>query len=148
MKYKIFMIVLVLLCYGALIIAGRLDTGIETFGPVEVRAYTAYDAGNQWADGHVATNKIIQSTDYSVAVSRDIEKWAGGISNNKGMYVPGYNEVDEYSMINDRSDMKTNSVEVLMTTGDAHNRAMKWGVRKGVLKGMKTKAGFICWVEF
>ena len=148
MKYKIFMIVLVLLCYGALIIAGRLDTGIETFGPVEVRAYTAYDAGNQWADGHVATNKIIQSTDYSVAVSRDIEKWAGGISNNKGMYVPGYNKVDEYSMINDRSDMKTNSVEVLMTAGDAHNRAMKWGVRKGVLKGMKTKAGFICWVEF
>jgi len=120
---------------------------IVTFGPVKILAYTPYDPGNKWMDGHVATGKLILRTDYSVAVSKDIENWVKGISNAKMIHIPSYNKVNEWSMINDRSDQPSRTIEVLMTGRRARQRAKAWGVKHGILKGMKTPGGIVYWVE-
>lgn len=125
----------------------------KCFGEVEVRAYTVNDC-TLWADGHTATGYEIQKNDYIVAVSVDIEKWMGGISNNKGMHVPGYNKKGELSKINDRSVIGTDrlgtirSVEVLMTAGKARDRALVWGVKKGILYGTKAGDTWVYYVTF
>lgn len=140
--------VLPTLCVIAILTCYR-EAGLQpdTFGPVEVRAYTANDPGNRWADGRTATNKLILQSDYSVAVSPDIEEWLGSISNNKAIHIPGYNRPGEWSAINDRSDLPARSVEVLMTAGDARKRAMQWGVKRGILKGVNAQAGWVYWIE-
>lgn len=117
----------------------------ECFGVVRVLAYTPDDP-IVWRDNRTATNKRILMSDYSVAVSTDIEAWLDGISNNKGMSVPGYNKPGEYSMVNDRSSEPQRTVEVLMTAGDARARALAWGVKQGYLYKQATPAGTIAWI--
>lgn len=131
-----------------------ITRNVLVFGEVEVRAYTKDDtAGGKWHDGRTATNKIILDSDYSVAVSPDIELFLDGISNNKGMRVPYYNKFGEFSIVNDRSDLPERSIEVLMTVGNARQRAEDWGVRKGILKavdfgGAAGGFGRIAWIIF
>jgi len=123
----------------------------EIFGPVLVRAYTPWDnEGSRWGDHRTATNKPILRSDYSVAISPDIERWIGGISNCKMVHIPGYNKEGEFSMMNDRSDQQQACIEVLMTVPDregAIRRARRWGVKKGVLKRIRTPVGYVYWVE-
>jgi len=130
----------------------KLSVEPECFGQVEVRAYTAHDPGNKYDDGRTATNKVIQRSDYSVAVSPDVEAWLGGISNQRVIHVPGYCDAGGFALVNDRSDIALASVEVLLTAPkggkSARQRAMAWGCRKGTLYKMQTPAGLACWVVF
>jgi len=125
----------------------------DCFGEVEVRAYTQWDnIGSKWHDGRTATNKIIQTSDYSVAVSQDIETWIKGISNSKVIHVPGYNKPAEFSAMNDRSDFTQKSIEVLMTVPDkdgAQHRAREWGIKKGKLYRQKLDCGgYLYYIKF
>ena len=133
------------LTLGICLLTEWRDCSARCFGPVEVRAYTPWDnEGGKWHDMKTATNRTIQSCDYSVAVSEDIETWMNGISNAKVVHVPVYNKEHEFSAINDRSDLEERSIEILMTIPDkegAQARALRWGVKKGELWRQLLKCG-------
>jgi len=145
---------------GAFVLSGIFKLNyqmgeIETFGPVEVRAYTPWQPNPP--DWITASGHKISPDDFSVAISEELNEFAGTLRGNRIIHIPGYNKPDGWSIINDRSVMTGTDqpllpqIEVLMTVpskAGALERAKKWGVKKGILKRMKTKTGYVSWVEF
>jgi hypothetical protein len=127
----------------------KIEPKQTCFGQVTILAYTPWDPSNTtWL---TASGRSIQPSDYSVAVSKDIESWLGGISNSRVMHIPGYCRPGEWASVNDRSDQTAKTIEVLITApaGRAamQERARHWGNKTGTLYKMQTPAGTVAWVE-
>jgi len=89
------------------------------------------------ADGRYCTGRRVSPTDYSFAVSPDLEPYLP--IDRATLFVPGYNRPGTMSTARDRTRRdRRMQIEILMTvTKDgksAHRRALEWGVRTLVIR--------------
>ena len=105
--------------------------------PVTVTAYCACAlCCGQHADGKYCSGRRIKSSDYTIAITRDLERHF--VLDSTRIEVPRYNKPGTRSTFRDRMSRRyRRRIDVLMTVHKGgrtpHQRALKWGKRYMVL---------------
>ena len=140
------MLAIVALFELAASIPDDLEAAPEEYETLEIRirAYCpcARCCGRH-SDWKYATGRRIRKSDYSFAVSRDLEPYFP--LDRGSLFIPGYNRPGTMSVARDRTRRdRRRQIEVLMTVWkngkSPHRRAAEWGHKRMVLR-MKRRSG-------
>ena len=107
------------------ILVERIDVEITAYCPCAVCC-------GEWGDGNYSNGDPVLLTDYSFALSPDLQKrMAFGEST---LFIPGYNKPGTVSTYRDTTSKRLRStIDVIMTVGEAHQRALEWGRKQMTL---------------